>query len=192
MFFSGSPLLPEPLKPQAALPVQPTLPPPVQKMQEPLVPTAAPMPPAAPQPNLDTTTFFHSSQKHLLSAYYVSRASSSPQPPAFPRAAPEAYSKEREIQECWSPGPSAGSERTEGRLQLGEATGWGRGGRTPAGPDAPGPQRGQGAKRRGRPALEPGAGFPIPSARKTPCGCCGKSWQVKGDRAWRWQSQTPF
>uniref|UniRef100_A0A671DN81 Synaptojanin-1 n=1 Tax=Rhinolophus ferrumequinum TaxID=59479 RepID=A0A671DN81_RHIFE len=51
--LKGSPLLPEPLKPQAALPVQPTLPPPVQKMQEPLVPTAAPMPPAAPQPNLD-------------------------------------------------------------------------------------------------------------------------------------------
>lgn len=54
MIFSGSPLLPEPLKPQAALPVQPTLPPPVQKMQEPLVPMAAPMPLAAPQPNLDT------------------------------------------------------------------------------------------------------------------------------------------
>lgn len=52
--LKGSPLLPEPLKPQAALPVQPTLPPPVQKMQEPLVPMAAPMPPAAPQPNLDT------------------------------------------------------------------------------------------------------------------------------------------
>ncbi|XP_019585751.2 synaptojanin-1 isoform X10 [Rhinolophus sinicus] len=52
--LKGSPLLPEPLKPQAALPVQPTLPPPVQKMQEPLVPVAAPMPPAAPQPNLDT------------------------------------------------------------------------------------------------------------------------------------------
>nr|XP_019585750.1 PREDICTED: synaptojanin-1 isoform X8 [Rhinolophus sinicus] len=54
VLLKGSPLLPEPLKPQAALPVQPTLPPPVQKMQEPLVPMAAPMPPAAPQPNLDT------------------------------------------------------------------------------------------------------------------------------------------
>ncbi|KAM5278355.1 synaptojanin-1 isoform 8-T8 [Hipposideros larvatus] len=52
--LKGSPFLPEPLKPQAALPVQPSLPQPVQKMQEPLVPMAAPMPPAAPPPNLDT------------------------------------------------------------------------------------------------------------------------------------------
>uniref|UniRef100_A0A3Q2LBF9 Synaptojanin-1 n=1 Tax=Equus caballus TaxID=9796 RepID=A0A3Q2LBF9_HORSE len=50
----SSPLLPEPLKPQAALPVQPSLPPPVQKMQEPLVPVAAPMPQSAPQPYLET------------------------------------------------------------------------------------------------------------------------------------------
>ncbi|XP_036203342.1 synaptojanin-1 isoform X1 [Myotis myotis] len=42
----GSPLLPEPLKPQAA--------PPGPKMQEPLVPTAAPPPQAAPQPGLET------------------------------------------------------------------------------------------------------------------------------------------
>ncbi|XP_054569377.1 synaptojanin-1 isoform X2 [Eptesicus fuscus] len=42
----GSPLLPEPLKPQAA--------PPAPKMQEPLVPTAAPPPQAAPQPGLET------------------------------------------------------------------------------------------------------------------------------------------
>ncbi|XP_076974962.1 synaptojanin-1 isoform X2 [Tamandua tetradactyla] len=49
----GSALLPEPLKPQAALPVQPSLPPPVQKMQEPLVPVTAPMPQSAPQPNLE-------------------------------------------------------------------------------------------------------------------------------------------
>ncbi|XP_070108646.1 synaptojanin-1 isoform X43 [Equus przewalskii] len=52
--LKGSPLLPEPLKPQAALPVQPSLPPPVQKMQEPLVPVAAPMPQSAPQPYLET------------------------------------------------------------------------------------------------------------------------------------------
>ncbi|XP_039084275.1 synaptojanin-1 isoform X2 [Hyaena hyaena] len=51
----GSVLLPEPLKPQAAPPVQPALPPPVQKMQEPLVPVAAPLPQsAAPQPGLET------------------------------------------------------------------------------------------------------------------------------------------
>ncbi|KAB1283867.1 Synaptojanin-1 [Camelus dromedarius] len=50
----GPALLPEPLKPQAALPAQPSLPTPVQKMQEPLVPVAAPMPQAAPQPNLET------------------------------------------------------------------------------------------------------------------------------------------
>uniref|UniRef100_A0A8C0LMZ4 Synaptojanin-1 n=1 Tax=Canis lupus dingo TaxID=286419 RepID=A0A8C0LMZ4_CANLU len=50
----GPVLLPEPLKPQAALPVQASLPPPVQKMQEPLVPVAAPLPQSAPQPNLET------------------------------------------------------------------------------------------------------------------------------------------
>ncbi|XP_054433850.1 synaptojanin-1 [Pteronotus mesoamericanus] len=50
----GPALLPEPLRPQAAPPVQPSLPPPVPKMQEPLVPTAAPLPQASPQPNLDT------------------------------------------------------------------------------------------------------------------------------------------
>ncbi|XP_045434337.1 synaptojanin-1 isoform X1 [Pipistrellus kuhlii] len=42
----GSPLLPEPLKPQAT--------PPAPKMQEPLVPTAAPLPQAAPPPGLET------------------------------------------------------------------------------------------------------------------------------------------
>uniref|UniRef100_A0A452S327 Synaptojanin-1 n=1 Tax=Ursus americanus TaxID=9643 RepID=A0A452S327_URSAM len=47
-------LLPEPLKPQAALPVQPSLPPPAQKMQEPLVPVAAPLLQSAPPPNLET------------------------------------------------------------------------------------------------------------------------------------------
>ncbi|XP_058379003.1 synaptojanin-1 isoform X4 [Diceros bicornis minor] len=52
--LKGSALLPEPLKPQAALPVQPSLPPPVQKMQEPLVPVAAPMPQPASQPHLET------------------------------------------------------------------------------------------------------------------------------------------
>ncbi|XP_066115610.1 synaptojanin-1 isoform X3 [Saccopteryx bilineata] len=42
----GPALLPEPLKPQAT--------PPVQKMQEPLIPTAAPRPQAASQPNLES------------------------------------------------------------------------------------------------------------------------------------------
>ncbi|XP_044106950.1 synaptojanin-1 isoform X5 [Neovison vison] len=50
----GSVLLPEPLKPQAALPVQPSPPPPGQKLQEPLVPVAAPSPQSAAQPNLET------------------------------------------------------------------------------------------------------------------------------------------
>nr|XP_035938436.1 synaptojanin-1 isoform X7 [Halichoerus grypus] len=50
----GSGLLPEPLKPQAALPMQPSPPPPVQKLQEPLVPMAAPLPQSAPQPSLET------------------------------------------------------------------------------------------------------------------------------------------
>uniref|UniRef100_A0A8C3VT39 Synaptojanin-1 n=1 Tax=Catagonus wagneri TaxID=51154 RepID=A0A8C3VT39_9CETA len=53
--LKGPALLPEPLKPQAALAVQPSLTPAVQKLQEPLVPVAAPMPPpSAPQPSLDT------------------------------------------------------------------------------------------------------------------------------------------
>ncbi|XP_040084054.1 synaptojanin-1 isoform X7 [Oryx dammah] len=52
--LKGSALLPEPLKPQAALPVPPSLAPPVQKMQEPLIPVAAPLPQAAPQPSLET------------------------------------------------------------------------------------------------------------------------------------------
>ncbi|MBZ3889374.1 Synaptojanin-1 [Sciurus carolinensis] len=50
----GSALLPEPLKPQAALPLQPSLPPSAQKLQEPLVPMAAPMPQSGPQPHLET------------------------------------------------------------------------------------------------------------------------------------------
>uniref|UniRef100_A0A8C7AKP2 Synaptojanin-1 n=1 Tax=Neovison vison TaxID=452646 RepID=A0A8C7AKP2_NEOVI len=50
----GSVLLPEPLKPQAALPVQPSPPLPGQKLQEPLVPVAAPSPQSAAQPNLET------------------------------------------------------------------------------------------------------------------------------------------
>ncbi|XP_077651511.1 synaptojanin-1 isoform X5 [Urocitellus parryii] len=50
----GSALLPEPLKPQAAFPPQPSLPVPAQKLQEPLVPLAAPMPQSGPQPNLET------------------------------------------------------------------------------------------------------------------------------------------
>ncbi|XP_052597098.1 synaptojanin-1 isoform X15 [Peromyscus californicus insignis] len=49
----GPAVLPEPLKPQTAFPLQPSLPSPVPKMQEPLVPTAAPMPPSGPQPNLE-------------------------------------------------------------------------------------------------------------------------------------------
>ncbi|XP_066891109.1 synaptojanin-1 isoform X3 [Kogia breviceps] len=50
--LKGPALLPEPLKPQAAPPVQPSLaaPPLVQPMREPLVPVATPTPPAAPQP----------------------------------------------------------------------------------------------------------------------------------------------
>lgn len=50
----GPAVLPEPLKPQAAFPPQPSLPPPAQKLQEPLVPVAAPMPPSGPQLNLET------------------------------------------------------------------------------------------------------------------------------------------
>uniref|UniRef100_UPI0040388A23 synaptojanin-1 isoform X5 n=1 Tax=Callospermophilus lateralis TaxID=76772 RepID=UPI0040388A23 len=50
----GSALLPEPLKPQAAFPPQPSLPAPAQKLQEPLVPLAAPIPQSGPQPNLET------------------------------------------------------------------------------------------------------------------------------------------
>ncbi|XP_051006194.1 synaptojanin-1 isoform X2 [Acomys russatus] len=50
----GCAVLPEPLKPQAAFPLQPSLPPPAQKLQEPLVPTAAPLPTSGPQPNLET------------------------------------------------------------------------------------------------------------------------------------------
>ncbi|XP_029794908.1 synaptojanin-1 isoform X4 [Suricata suricatta] len=52
--LKGSVLLPDPLKPQAAPPVQPAPPPPIQKMQEPLVPMAAPLPQAAPQQGLET------------------------------------------------------------------------------------------------------------------------------------------
>ncbi|XP_023561323.1 synaptojanin-1 isoform X2 [Octodon degus] len=50
----GSTFLPEPLKPQAAFPVQPSLPPPAQKLQEPLIPMAASVPQPGPQPNLET------------------------------------------------------------------------------------------------------------------------------------------
>ncbi|XP_049641703.1 synaptojanin-1 isoform X6 [Suncus etruscus] len=50
----GSAFLPEPLKPQAAAPQQPTLPQPAPKMQEPLVPTAAAPPPSATTPVLET------------------------------------------------------------------------------------------------------------------------------------------
>ncbi|XP_051047807.1 synaptojanin-1 isoform X8 [Phodopus roborovskii] len=50
----GPAVLPEPLKPQTAFPLQPPLPPPAQKMQEPLVPMVAPMPPSGAQPNLET------------------------------------------------------------------------------------------------------------------------------------------
>ncbi|XP_064129259.1 synaptojanin-1 isoform X3 [Loxodonta africana] len=50
----GSAYLPEPLKPQAALPGQPSLPQPVQKLQEPLVPVTAPLPQSVPQPSLET------------------------------------------------------------------------------------------------------------------------------------------
>ncbi|XP_031220233.1 synaptojanin-1 isoform X5 [Mastomys coucha] len=50
----GPAVLPEPLKPQAAFPLQPSLPTPAQKLQDPLVPIAAPMPPSGPQPNLET------------------------------------------------------------------------------------------------------------------------------------------
>ncbi|XP_034804162.3 synaptojanin-1 isoform X3 [Pan paniscus] len=50
----GSTFLPEPLKPQSAFPPQSSLPPPAQRLQEPLVPVAAPMPQSGPQPNLET------------------------------------------------------------------------------------------------------------------------------------------
>ncbi|XP_063126877.1 synaptojanin-1 isoform X8 [Rattus norvegicus] len=50
----GPAVLPEPLKPQAAFPPQPSLPTPAQKLQDPLVPIAAPMPPSIPQSNLET------------------------------------------------------------------------------------------------------------------------------------------
>ncbi|XP_059133635.1 synaptojanin-1 isoform X1 [Peromyscus eremicus] len=49
----GPAVLPEPLKPQTAFPLQPSLPSPAPQMQEPLIPTAAPMPPSGPQPNLE-------------------------------------------------------------------------------------------------------------------------------------------
>ncbi|KAJ6662397.1 hypothetical protein lerEdw1_011810 [Lerista edwardsae] len=45
----GSPMLPEPLKPQAAVPIQPTTQPPVLKMQEPLMPVTATSQTASPQ-----------------------------------------------------------------------------------------------------------------------------------------------
>ncbi|XP_011892459.1 PREDICTED: synaptojanin-1 isoform X3 [Cercocebus atys] len=50
----GSTFLPEPLKPQAAFPPQSSLAPPAQRLQEPLVPMAAPMAQSGPQPNLET------------------------------------------------------------------------------------------------------------------------------------------
>ncbi|XP_032132900.1 synaptojanin-1 isoform X11 [Sapajus apella] len=50
----GSTFLPEPLKPQAAFPLQSSLPPPAQRLQEPLVPMTAPMPQSGPQTNLET------------------------------------------------------------------------------------------------------------------------------------------
>uniref|UniRef100_A0A2K6SLD4 Synaptojanin-1 n=2 Tax=Saimiri boliviensis TaxID=27679 RepID=A0A2K6SLD4_SAIBB len=50
----GSTFLPEPLKPQAAFPLQSSLPPPAQRLQEPLVPMAAPMPQSGHQANLET------------------------------------------------------------------------------------------------------------------------------------------
>ncbi|XP_053420816.1 synaptojanin-1 isoform X5 [Nycticebus coucang] len=50
----SSAFLPEPLKPQAAVPPQSSLPSPAQRLQEPLVPVTAPMPQSAPQPNLET------------------------------------------------------------------------------------------------------------------------------------------
>ncbi|XP_045396511.1 synaptojanin-1 isoform X1 [Lemur catta] len=49
----GSAFLPEPLKPQAAFPPQSSLPAPAQRLQEPLVPVAAPVPQSGPQPNLE-------------------------------------------------------------------------------------------------------------------------------------------
>lgn len=52
--LKGPAVLPEPLKPQAAFPLQPSLPTPAQKLQDPLVPIAAPMPPSIPQSNLET------------------------------------------------------------------------------------------------------------------------------------------
>ncbi|XP_029326481.1 synaptojanin-1 isoform X6 [Mus caroli] len=53
--LKGPAVLPEPLKPQAAFPQQPSLPTPAQKLQDPLVPiAAATMPPSGPQPNLET------------------------------------------------------------------------------------------------------------------------------------------
>lgn len=52
--LKGPAVLPEPLKPQAAFPLQPSLPTPAQKLQDPLVPIAAPMPPPIPQSNLET------------------------------------------------------------------------------------------------------------------------------------------
>ncbi|XP_073928892.1 synaptojanin-1 isoform X8 [Castor canadensis] len=50
----GSSVLPEPLRPQTASPLQPSLPPPAQKLQDPLVPMAAPVPQSGPHPNLET------------------------------------------------------------------------------------------------------------------------------------------
>uniref|UniRef100_A0A8C8ZF92 Synaptojanin-1 n=1 Tax=Prolemur simus TaxID=1328070 RepID=A0A8C8ZF92_PROSS len=49
----GSAFLPEPLKPQAAFPPQSSLTAPAQRLQEPLVPVAVPVPQSGPQPNLE-------------------------------------------------------------------------------------------------------------------------------------------
>ena len=80
-------------------------------------------PPASEQ---DTATFFHSSRKHLLSAYSVSGPSSSPgltcSPPLLPRLRGRSgRSKSADLQS------GARSERAEGYLQQSEATGVGRG-----------------------------------------------------------------
>ncbi|KAL2805362.1 synaptojanin-1 isoform d [Daubentonia madagascariensis] len=75
---TGSAFLPEPRKPQAAFPPQSSLPPPAQRLQEPLVPVVAPMPQSGPQPNLETPP--QPPPRSRSSHSLPSEASSQPQP----------------------------------------------------------------------------------------------------------------
>lgn len=127
-------------------------------------------PPATEQ---DTATFFYSSQKHLLSSYYVSSLSSSPRLHSQPSDCSLGLEEE-----AGYPGVSISSPEIKVICNWGSHRGR-------AGLGTRGPQRGHGAVRPSFPAREPDERFPILSARKTPCGCCGKSRQGTGTRAGR-------